>query len=459
LAVWSIVDFSKIPFDWRLDAEYFQPRYLYLDNLLSDSDIELWGNLKGDFITGPFGSAFTVDNYVENSLYRYIRGKDVKPFFVLGNDNAYMPEKEFKNLEKHSLRIDDLLISVVGTLGNVAIVDEDVGQAIFSCKSTVFRSKSINPYYLCAYLNSSIGQAYFQRKPRGAIQLGLNLDDLHTIPIYIPSPEKQIEIGKLVKDSRESLKKSESLYAEAEALLLRELGLDTLDLSTQKTYVANFSETVEGDRFDAEYFHPKYYQLLELLNSAERKKGWIVKNLGHLSTKLKYGTSANLDYLNKGIPFLRITDLDQFRFDKDNLKYISAAAAKSEVHSSVKMDDVLVSRSGTLGLSIVIPKDLDGAIFGSYFIRTRPNKNVLNPVYLSLYLNSLIGKMQFERSSTGAIQTNLTIPVIESTLIVAPSLDVQNVIAQEVLRSIQAEDESKALLEQAKQNIEQMILG
>jgi type I restriction enzyme, S subunit len=201
LAVWSIVNFSQIPFDWRLDAEYFQPQYLELDKLLSNSNIELWGSLKGDFITGPFGSAFTVDNYVDQSLYRYIRGKDVKPFFLLENDNAYMPEKEFKNLEKYSLYVDDLLVSVVGTLGNVAIVDKDLGQAIFSCKSTVFRSKSINPYYLCAYLNSSIGQAYFQRKPRGAIQTGLNLDDLHTIPIFIPSPEKQVEIGKLVKNA------------------------------------------------------------------------------------------------------------------------------------------------------------------------------------------------------------------------------------------------------------------
>ncbi|MEH2454477.1 hypothetical protein [Nostoc sp.] len=58
MAVWSIVNFSQIPFDWRLDAEYFKPEYLKLDNLLSNDNVELWGNLKGKFITGPFGSAF-----------------------------------------------------------------------------------------------------------------------------------------------------------------------------------------------------------------------------------------------------------------------------------------------------------------------------------------------------------------------------------------------------------------
>ncbi|MBN3873205.1 restriction endonuclease subunit S [Nostoc sp. JL33] len=263
MAVWSIVNFSQIPFDWRLDAEYFKPEYLKLDNLLSNVNVELWGNLKGKFITGPFGSAFTVENYVEHSPYRYVRGKDVKPFFLLDQDNAYIPKSAFQGLKKYSLFPEDLLVSVVGTLGNVAIVDEDVGQAIYSCKSTVYRSKSIDPYYLCTYLNSNIGQAYLQRKSRGAIQAGLNLDDLYTIPIYIPEFEQQREIRKLVITSWEKLKISKTLYAEAETLLLHELGLNNLDLSTQKSYVANFSETVESDRFDAEYFHPEKRHILE----------------------------------------------------------------------------------------------------------------------------------------------------------------------------------------------------
>lgn len=48
---------------------------------------------------------------------------------------------------------------------------------------------------------------------------------------------------------------------------MHELGLDNLDLSKQKTYVANFSETVEGDRFDAEYFHPEKRHIQEQLNA------------------------------------------------------------------------------------------------------------------------------------------------------------------------------------------------
>jgi hypothetical protein len=70
-----------------------------------------------------------------------------------------------------------------------------------------------------------------------------------------------------------------------------------------------------------------------------------------------------------------------------------------------------------------------------------------------------VGKMQFEHCNTGAIQTNLTIPVIESTLIVVPPLEIQEEIAKQVMLSFNTEDESKNLLEEAKHRVEQIILG
>jgi len=120
----------------------------------------------------------------------------------------------------------------------------------------------------------------------------------------------------------------------------------------------------------------------------------------------------------------------------------------------VKTDDVLISRSGTLGLAVAIPENLDGSVFGSYFIRIRPDTNKINPVYLALYLNSLIGKSQVEQSNTGAIQTNLTIPVIESILIALPPKEIQEKIAQKVMRAYEMQDQSKQLLEIAKRGVE-----
>ncbi|MGA7933060.1 MAG: hypothetical protein WCA35_05895, partial [Kovacikia sp.] len=123
--------------------------------------------------------------------------------------------------------------------------------------------------YLATYLNSKFG--YFQtiREATGNVQLALFIEK--TKKILVPVGDRFNEIGKLTRKAYDKRRESESLYAEAEALLLHELGLDTLDLSTQKTYVANFSETVEGDRIDAEYFKPRYQRAMEIMSSSGQR--------------------------------------------------------------------------------------------------------------------------------------------------------------------------------------------
>ncbi len=144
MAVWTEVGFSALSPDMRIDAEYYRPENLKLDRLLSKLTAKPWGEIPGRFIVGPFGSAFLVQGYVDASPFRYIRGRDVKPFFLQDDQNCYIPDSDFQRLKKYGLGLGDLLVSVVGTLGNVSIVTDDVGQAIFSCKSTAFRSNGLD---------------------------------------------------------------------------------------------------------------------------------------------------------------------------------------------------------------------------------------------------------------------------------------------------------------------------
>jgi len=74
-----------------------------------------------------------------------------------------------------------------------------------------------------------------------------------------------------------------------------------------------------------------------------------------------------------------------------------------------------------------------------------------------LYISSLVGKMQVEQANTGAVQTNLTIPVIESLQIICPPPKIQNKFVQKVHQSYTLKDESKDLLETAKHVVELAI--
>ncbi|MBD5583655.1 MAG: restriction endonuclease subunit S, partial [Clostridia bacterium] len=83
--------------------------------------------------------------------------------------------------------------------------------------------------------------------------------------------------------------------------------------------------------------------------------------------------------------------------------------------------------------------------------------------FISYFLNSSFGISYFERCKIGAIQGNITIPVINNFHIPLPPLVVQEQIAKEIAhrreRAKNLQQEAKEILESAKKQVESIILG
>ena len=218
-----------------------------------------------DFLIGPFGSAFTVEKYTEDRTYRYIRGKDVRPLTLMDNDNVYMPKADYDRLSRYALREKDVLVSVVGTLGNAALVTRKDLPAVFSCKSTAIRPSNLNPVYLTVYLNCRYGRNLLVRKERGAIQKGLNLDDLRDILIFEPSAEIQKAIERTFNYSLSLMERSKDRIQEAEGTLLAALRLADWTPPEPLSYSARASEAFAAERIDAQYFMPTKSQVRDAL--------------------------------------------------------------------------------------------------------------------------------------------------------------------------------------------------
>lgn len=131
----------------RIDAEYYQKKYLQYQKLIEKQSNNQLSQIC-DFMSGPFGSAYDTGTYVKTSDYRYVRGQDVKPFVLQDDSPRYMAKEDYIRLNKYALSTNDILISVVGTLGNACIVQKEEIPAIFSCKSTVIKAKRVDPFYL-----------------------------------------------------------------------------------------------------------------------------------------------------------------------------------------------------------------------------------------------------------------------------------------------------------------------
>lgn len=449
----SIIKKSQLECLHRIDAEYFQPKYLKVekDLLKTTHSCLFWKDIEGRFITGPFGSEFSVDNYTSKANYRYVRGKDVKEFFLLEDDNVYIPENDFNRLKKYSLREGDILISVVGTLGNVAIVDESIPPAIFSCKSTVFRTNAINTWYLLAYLNSKYGRSLLERNVRGAVQTGLNIDDLKTLHIYVPSNEKQKIISQIVLEAKRNIDTSKSLYSQAEDLLLEELGLKDFKIEDDLAYTVKLSVLKSARRADADYFQPKYKRIEDkLIRDFDAHK---IMDMDFI----KITTGQYCDEYTaeaEGKPYIRGTDLSQGTVNLDNLVYI--APGKQMPLKKAKEGDVVVTRVGTIGLCARLPKKVEGGTISDNLIRMRFPEEALNSFYVSLFFNT-VGSQLMIRESRGSVQARLNQETLKEIILPILPRPTQQKIADLVRKSHEAHTKAKELLEKAKKEVERLI--
>jgi restriction endonuclease S subunit len=187
-----------------------------------------------------------------------------------------------------------------------------------------------------------------------------------------------------------------------------------------------------------------------------------IAKLKEFVTKIHYGVSIKNVYVDEGIPLLRILNLKPNKIDLTDVVNLEESKRNVIGNGFVYEGDLLISRSGSVGIVSVVSKEADGSAFGSFMIKFCVS-NALNKEYVSIWLNNKITKLFVEREKIGAIQGNITIGTIESFQIPLPPLEIQNKIADEVKRRISEAERLKAeaskIIEEAKKQIEGMILG
>ena len=452
----SLEDILKDNQHLRIDSEYFKKEFINF--YLNVPNIDLLGSFveEGYRVVYENTKILNKEEAISKNFPIFLQATDLQTPFIKKDNFYYVDEKDWVRYPMGRIKSGELLIEVKGKIEKVAIVSNDFPEKVLVSGSLYKMTvrDTINKYYLLVYLISKYGSAFKDRSKTNLLIPFLSKDDLFNIPIPIFSNSFQTLIETLIKNANIYSEESQKVYKAAETLLLTELDLQDFKPTEENTSVRTIEDSfLSSWRLDAEYYQPKYDEFFDLLLSHAEEKNWEVETLGNLSEPLRYGSSSKLEYTESGVPFLRIADLNGLRFDPKSLKYVSEKDGKGEKTSMVQTNDVLISRSGTLGLTIAIPEYLNNSVFGSYFIRVRPKIDIL-PEFLALYLNSMAGKLQVEQVNTGGIQTNLTIPVIENLKIVLPPKEIQQKFIEEVAKSVKTEDESKRLLDLAKTAVE-----
>ena len=399
-----------------------------------------------DFLIGPFGSAYDTSSYVEQSDYRYIRGQDVKPFLLQDTSPRYMADSDFFRLKKYALSSNDILVSVVGTLGNACIIQNHEIPAIFSCKSTAIKSTGINPFYLLCYLNSKYGKSLLLRKERGAIQKGLNLYDLKTLdtPMFSDLFSECIEM--CVNRSFDCIRQAKCNYRDAtkqiEEIVGQEQELPEINCST-KTISESFSST---GRLVAEFYQEKYRAYETGILSAAQGYTYIKKEF----LQIKEKCSRELDAYN----YVEIGDID-VGAGTATFNAVNTSELPDNAKIMTKQGDLLVSTVRPNRGAVAILED-EGLLVSGAFTVLRENGNYPKEI-LQVLLRTSIYRDWLLRFNVGTSYPvikdedvlNMPIPLFEET--------VKQSIVSKVKEAASLRSQSEQLLEYAKQAVEMAI--
>lgn len=452
MAVWSKSFVKDLHFDRRMDAEYYQPKYIAYEKAVKKVPNVVKLVTLGDFVIGPFGSAFDTKKYENNSEYRYIRGRDVKPFILLDDDNRYIPEDDYRRLARYQVRDDDIFISVVGTLGNAAICPTHNIKAIFSCKSTVFRQRKIDAYYLLSYLNTKYGFNLLIRRQRGAVQGGLNVPDLSAL--LVPRFELAVEksIGSFVKKSFKLRNSAKESYTAAERMLAEALKLDDLKLERPLSYTAKFSDVLREGRTDADYFQVPYVQMHKHLDKLNTVR---LSALVDFTKGVEVGSGA---YVDEGKLFMRVSNLTVrgLKFNTSDRFVSESTYDLLKSACQPRVGELLLTKDGSPGVCWAVDREIEALMSGAIVRMSLKNREV-PAEYLALVVNSKLCQMQVEQNASGALILHWKLPLIKRLRVPLCDQETMKAIAKLVKDSKKQQAKSEALLAEAKATVERLI--
>ena len=216
-----------------------------------------------------------------------------------------------------------------------------------------------------------------------------------------------------------------------------------------------WSDDVEkGGRLDAKYWLPAIRELQKAIQNGKYKS----QKLGDFITDIRYGLSTANDYVDFGIPFLRILNLKNDGIDVSDVVYLSEDQ-KDEIGKAVVHEgDLLISRSGSVGIVVVVPKEAENFAFGSFMIKFCLNEKI-NKQYISAWLNSEASRKLIEREKIGAIRGNITIETIKNFDIPIPPLSVQNEVVKKIQEAYEQKKKKQAEILKILSSIDDFVLG
>ena len=434
MVTYSIIQKSQLEGATRLDAEYYQPLYLQIAQQIRQQKADV-RKLK-DLIVSPVITGTTPKQRAckgDSSDIKFIKTDVLRDGEIDFDSADCLPEVQ--NRKSSQPKAGDVLTTIIGAdypiVGRSALIFPENPTMNINQNVVRIRPKdSLLPEYLISFIRSKFGIMQLWQQSRQTEQVNLNCREVENIliPVY-PLVIQKLFI-QLVINAKTEKDLSISYYQQAEKLLLEELGLADFKPREDLSFVTNLSEVADASRVDADFFQPKYEELIAKLKEQN------VRTL----TEVVQNVDARFNPINfsdKEFQYVELANINSSIGVIDGSDDVLGKEAPSRAKRVLKSGDVIVSTvEGSLEKVALVSEDQNDYLASTGFFQFR-SKEIL-PEALLILAKSIVLQIQLKRHCAGTILTAVPSEALQKTVLPILPKETQEKITDLVRKSHEA---------------------
>lgn len=340
------------------------------------------------------GFAFKSDKYVENGI-RIIRIANVQKGYIEENAPAFYPIDSV-GLEKYMLEEGDLLMSLTGNVGRVALLQKEMLPAALNQRVACLRLKTdrITKGFLFHILNSDFFEQQCVQASNGVAQKNISTEWLKDYEIPLYSIEEQLKITDVLDKVRR-------------IIILRNDELSALGDFVKARFVELFGNPIKNEK------HWEIFKLGDCLKCIDNGKSFtcdVQARTGEHPAILKLSAVTYGDYRPKENKAL----LDEKQF-----------VDSAEVHSG----DLLFTRKNTpelVGMAAYVYNTPAHLMMPDLIFRLVPNER-MNAIFLWQLINNREFRPVIQSIAGGSAKSmsNISKERLSNISVICPPIDEQ----------------------------------
>ena len=391
---------------------------------------------KGSIVDGPFGSNLKISDYTSKGI-PVLQGKNITNDKFVWSDVRFISQSKAKELSRSSVRVGDILMVKIGSIGYSAIVD-DLGRFDYAIipanllKIDINEKKALTKF-IHLYLTSPEGKRRIIDKASSTAQPALSLATVKKFRVPLPPLPEQKKIASILTSVDEVIESTQKQIDKFQNLKKATMN----ELLTKGIGHTEFKDSELG----------------------RIPKDWEVAFLGNLGKFAKGKGISKDDISNTGIPCIRYAEI--YTDYNYVIRQFRSFISKDKVPTTkrLKKNDIVFAGSGEtvedIGKSVSFVDECEAYVGGDTIVFS-PIDSV-DSTFLSYQLNDDIRRTQLRKLGQGSSIVHIYSSNLKHLRVCLPPLNEQQKIVS-ILTSLAEAIEDKQLKLHQTQSLKKSLM-